>query len=89
LDALKKLQDRLGDLNDAVASEELLGEALKRHPKVQKFLEERAVSQAKKFARDWKEIFDAPGREAWWTEFLGKPVPPPNLSASKKRKRVT
>src|SRR5215472_9411665 len=66
LAALKKLQDRLGDLNDAVASEELLREELKRHPKVRKFLEERAADEAKKFVRDWKEAFDAPGREAWW-----------------------
>jgi CHAD domain-containing protein len=88
LDALKKLQNRLGDLNDAVASEELMREELKRHPKVRKFLEERAADEAKKFVRDWKETFDAPGREAWWTEFLSKPLTPPKSSASKTRKRV-
>jgi CHAD domain-containing protein len=89
LDALKKLQDRLGEANDAVASEKLLRGALKRQPKVRKFLEDRAADQAAKFIEHWKETFDAPGREAWWKEFLSKPVTPPNLRAPKRRKRVT
>ncbi len=89
LDALKKLQDWLGEVNDAVASEKLLRGALKRQPKVRKFLEDRAADQAAKFIGHWKETFDAPGREAWWTEFLSKPISPPNIAASKKRKRVT
>ena len=63
--------------------------ALKRQPKVRKFLEDRAADQAAKFIEHWKETFDAPGREAWWTEFLSKPVARPNISAPKKRKRAT
>ena len=70
LDALRKLQDSLGEVNDAVASARLLRGALKRHPKVRKFLDDRAAEQAAEFARYWKEAFDAPGREAWWTDFL-------------------
>jgi CHAD domain-containing protein len=89
LDALKKLQDWLGEVNDAVASERLLRDALKRQPKVRKFLEDRAADQAAKFIHHWKETFDAPGREAWWTEFLRKPLAEANISASKRRKRVT
>jgi CHAD domain-containing protein len=90
LDALKKLQDWLGEVNDAVASERLFHDALKRQPKVRKFLQDRAADQASKFIHHWKETFDAPGREAWWTEFLSKPVAPrPRVSSSKKRKRVT
>jgi CHAD domain-containing protein len=71
LDALRNLQDSLGEVNDAVASRKLLHGALKRHPKVRKFLDDRAEQQAAEFARYWKETFDAPGREAWWTDFLG------------------
>jgi hypothetical protein len=70
LDTLRKLQDSLGEVNDAVASARLLREPLKRHPKLRKFLDDRAEEQAKEFARHWKETFDAPGREAWWTDFM-------------------
>src|ERR1039458_7072916 len=74
LDALKVLQDRLGEVNDAVATAEMLRGALKHQPKVRKFLEERAAEHAAGFARHWKETFDAPGQEAWWTGFLARPV---------------
>ena len=72
LDALKKLQDWLGEVNDAVASARLLRGALKRQPKVRKFLEDRAAAQAAEFVRHWKEAFDAAGQEAWWTGFLAR-----------------
>lgn len=74
LEALKKLQDSLGDINDAVASAKLLRGPLKRRPKVRKFLQERAADKAAEFARHWKETFDAPGQEAWWTGFLKRPA---------------
>jgi CHAD domain-containing protein len=70
LDTLRKLQDHLGEVNDAVASAKLLGASLKRQPKLRKFLDDRAAHEAAGFARYWKETFDAPGREAWWTDFL-------------------
>ena len=61
LDALKKLQDWLGEVNDAVASDRLLRDALKRQPKVRKFLEDRAADQAAKFIRQWKETLRCSG----------------------------
>jgi CHAD domain-containing protein len=76
LEALKKLQDWLGDVNDAVASGRLLRGALKRQPKVRKFLREWAAEKAAEFARHWKETFDARGQEARWTGFLAHPVAP-------------
>lgn len=76
LEALKKLQDWLGEVNDAVASGKLLRGPLKRQPKLRKFLQERAAEKAAEFARHWKETFDAPGHEAWWTDFLTCPVTP-------------
>ncbi len=76
LRALKKLQDWLGEVNDAVASGSLLRRALKNQPGVRKFLEDRAAQQAAEFTRHWNEIFDAPGREVWWMDFLAKPVTP-------------
>jgi hypothetical protein len=74
--ALKKLQDWLGEVNDAVASARLLRRALKNQPKMRKFLEDRAARHAAEFIRHWNEIFDAPGREVWWMDFLAKPVTP-------------
>lgn len=74
LRALKKLQDWLGEVNDAVATARLLRRALKNQPNVRKFLEDRAAQHAAGFKRHWNEIFDAPGREVWWMDFLAKPV---------------
>jgi CHAD domain-containing protein len=74
LDALKNLQDRLGDVNDAVASGRLLRGGLKHRPRLQKFFEERAAKAADQFARHWIETFDAPGRQKWWTGFLARPL---------------
>jgi CHAD domain-containing protein len=74
--ALKKLQDWLGDVNDAVATARLLNRTLKTRPKLRKFLEDRAARQAAGFIRHWNEIFDAPGREVWWMDFLASPVTP-------------
>lgn len=74
--ALKKLQDWLGDVNDAVASAELLREPLKRQPKLRKFFQQRADAKAEGFTRHWNDTFDAPGREAWWTSFLARPLTP-------------
>ena len=72
LEALKKLQDWLGDVNDAVASGQLLRGALKHQPKVRKFLKDRAAEKAAEVGRYWKETFDAEGQEAWWTDFLAR-----------------
>lgn len=77
LEALKKLQDWLGEVNDAVASGKLLRQSLKREPKLRTFLQERAADKAAAFARHWKETFDAPGQEAWWTGFLAHPINEP------------
>jgi CHAD domain-containing protein len=80
LDALKKLQDWLGEVNDAVASARLLRRALKRQPKVRKFLEDRAAEKAAEVVRYWKETFDAHGQEAWWTDFLAHHARTPGQS---------
>jgi CHAD domain-containing protein len=84
LDALKTLQDCLGEVNDAVASGGLLRGALKRHPRVRGFLEDRAAEQAAEFTRLWKETFDAEGREAWWTSFLAHEARTPRQNPKRK-----
>jgi CHAD domain-containing protein len=80
LEALKKLQDWLGEINDAVASGRLLRGALKRQPKVRKFLEDRAAEKAAEFTRHWKTTFDAPGQEAWWMDYLAHHARTPRQS---------
>ena len=70
LGALKKLQDALGDLNDAVASMDLLGG--RTGEKVEKFLSARAEEKAQEFRVHWTESFDAPKQEDVWLEFLRK-----------------
>jgi len=74
LDALKKLQDSLGDVNDAVAAGGLLGKRAAK--KVRGFLDARAEEKAQEFRLHWTENFDAPKREQWWTNFLRKPSSP-------------
>lgn len=76
LEALKDVQTSLGDVNDAVATWRLLSKMIPHSPRRQalrKFLKERAAKKADEFREHWTEQFDAPGRENWWTEFLGGP----------------
>jgi CHAD domain-containing protein len=88
LAALKTLQDWLGEVNDAVASGRLLRKALKRQPKVRKFLEDTAAEKAAQFARHWKQTFDAEGREAWWTDFLAQKARTPRQSRARTTRRT-
>lgn len=74
LDALKTLQDALGDLNDAVATMHLLGG--RTGEEVEKFLSARAEEKAQEFRVHWTESFDAPKQEQWWLGFLRKPHAP-------------
>ena len=83
LDALKKLQDALGDLNDAVASGDLLGG--RTGAKVEKFLMARAEEKAQEFRVHWTESFDAPKQEDVWLKFLRKPHAPARKTAVKPR----
>jgi CHAD domain-containing protein len=68
LDALKKLQDSLGDVNDAVATRALLGKSVDRNAR--KYLNGRADEKAEDFRKHWKESFDSDGQEKWWKDYL-------------------
>lgn len=72
---LRHLQEKLGEVNDSVAAERLLSAAMKASPRrarVKKFLRERSTRQARDFRKHWTEVFDAPGRERWWTTYLAR-----------------
>lgn len=70
---LRKTQQLLGDLNDIVASWDLLSRAMAESPQrklVHKFLMDKADRDAAAFRKEWAENFDRPGRERWWKSYL-------------------
>jgi len=75
LAVLRKVQQRLGDLNDCVAAWGLLSKTMSHSPqraRAGKFLRERAEKQAKDFREEWRHLFQAPGQEEWWTGYLAR-----------------
>jgi hypothetical protein len=63
----------LGEVNDSAAAGRLLSKAMGEPAQggpVEKYLEERADIKAQAFRKHWDEVFDAAGRERWWTEYL-------------------
>ena len=76
LGELKKLQDILGALNDAVSAAGLVEKALSPKPperaRVLAFLEQRAAEKTEEFRQHWKSDFDAPGKESWWVTYLAR-----------------
>jgi CHAD domain-containing protein len=76
LELLRKVQQRLGDLNDCVAVSDLLSKTPSRslqRARIGAFLEKRARQHAAKFRAEWQQLFEAPGREQWWTGYLARP----------------
>lgn len=73
--ALKDVQTSLGDVNDAVAAQALLKEAMPAGPQrktLRAYLKTRAAEKAEEFRVHWMEKFDAPGEEQKWMAFLKK-----------------
>ncbi len=70
---LRKVQQLLGEVNDSMASRDLLSQAMDKSPerkKIRRFLRERAGHDAASFRKEWEERFDSPGREDWWKTYL-------------------
>jgi CHAD domain-containing protein len=76
LEALKRMQDHLGAMNDCGTATALLQsdlpEANGREAFLQ-FLTTRGEEERQSFLRHWQETFDAPGQEPWWVDYLGRP----------------
>jgi CHAD domain-containing protein len=74
IDALKTLQQILGEINDTVAAERTIGEVLaaetEESRRVVEFLHKLGAEKAGAFRKHWTAVFDAPGRERWWTDYL-------------------
>ena len=64
---LKPVQDALGEVNDAVATNEVF----RAGKEFRLYLERRAEKKARGFFRTWTGTFDAPGQEAMWVRYLG------------------
>jgi CHAD domain-containing protein len=80
---LRELQRLLGEVNDSAATGRLLAKAMResaQQARVEAFLKERAAEKAREFRKHWDEVFDAAGREQWWTAYLERQARPPGRS---------
>jgi len=73
---LRELQQVLGEINDAGAADRVLRDVLgaksPQSARMAKFLRDRAGVKTAEFRKRWTEVFDAPGQERWWTEYLAR-----------------
>ncbi|MGP8245813.1 MAG: CHAD domain-containing protein [Bryobacteraceae bacterium] len=72
---LHDLQQALGELNDCVASRNLLARAMPPSPlrdKLERFLGDKEARRARRVREIWTGQFDAAGREAAWVRYLGR-----------------
>jgi len=74
--ALRRVQDLLGECNDAVTAlavvEGALGRAPAQRRQMRDWLCARAAEKAGAFREHWAGEFDAPGQEARWTQYLAR-----------------
>jgi len=69
LEALKRVQELLGDINDAVVAARLIA-SMPNSVRMCRYLEDVAVRKAAECRVEWNDGFGAPGSEAWWLDFL-------------------
>jgi CHAD domain-containing protein len=82
LDALKQVQDALGDLQDAVASRRTIRKLMRpsrQRATLERLASTRAAEKAKAFREHWEKVFDARGRERWWTGYLAREAKDPDV----------
>ena len=80
LAALRRLQQRLGAVNDCATALAELAKVAAKSPhrvRLERFLKQRGQTEAAEFRREWKQVFDAPGQERWWTAYLTRHARPP------------
>ena len=81
LAALQQVQQILGEVNDCAATERLIQGLMPESPslrRAQQFLQRRAAAKAAELRREWRQGFDAPGREQWWLGYLAGNAKAPN-----------
>jgi CHAD domain-containing protein len=75
IEALKQVQDLLGQVNDPVAALAQIRKAMRpsrQRTQVERLAGARAAERAAAFRKHWREVFDAPGQEEWWTGYLAR-----------------
>ena len=72
LQDLKPVQDALGAVNDCVATKDVF----EPEKKFRDYLDRRAAKKAGRFYQSWIAVFDAPGQEERWIQFLAR-IPKP------------
>ena len=85
---LREVQRLLGEVNDCVAAGRHIPSLMKASPhraRIEKFLDERTAQAIAKFRKHWTEVFDAPGRELWWTGYLRRQSRAPAKTARRSR----
>jgi len=76
LEALKRMQDHLGAMNDCETATSLVQSTLPETTGSEEFLQflkKRGDEERTSFLGHWQETFDAPGQEEWWVEYLSRP----------------
>jgi CHAD domain-containing protein len=74
IEALRSLQQDLGEINDCAATRELLLKRDDLRPAQRDwlvgYLKMLAAARVAKFRQHWQEDFGQPARERWWTNYL-------------------
>lgn len=78
LASMRKLQDFLGELSDCATARALAEEILPGNPpecrQVQTYLTEHAKKQTAALRRYWRQVFDKPGEQRRWQNYLARPA---------------
>jgi CHAD domain-containing protein len=74
IEALRVLQQHLGNISDCEATQKLVAERddlrAADRKRLMGYLQKQTCARVKKFRRHWDEEFSAPEREHWWTDYL-------------------
>ena len=72
--ALRRLQQCLGVVNDCATAAGTLARLSRKdtpqRDRLDRFLQQRSVAKIEEFRHEWTKVFDAPGRERWWSSYL-------------------
>lgn len=76
IEALKAVQQILGEINDTVAAERTIESVLvgptAESRRAAQFFRKRGGAKAQEFRNHWTTVFDAPGQERWWNDYLAR-----------------
>ena len=78
ISGLRRLQRCLGEITDCATAGSVAAACSRKNSRSQaqlkQFLRQRRAEKIAEFRREWTEMFDAPGREQWWTGYLARHV---------------